>query len=148
MLSEIGVSDLCALKKVISDSVRYSIDVTETEAVVLIEELTDSLEKWCQSGSAGFGRKYCIGEETVGVVVVPEYRKVSHVFVSPACQGRGIGRALIEAALKGCRSKCLHQKVQLNSSTNAAGFYEAMGFRQVGAGKDRPGGCIPFEYCF
>ena len=45
-----------------------------------------------------------------------------------------------------CSEKSDVQKIRLNSSHHAKGFYKAVGFVQTGPGKDLPGGCIPFEY--
>ena len=148
MLSEISVHDFGELARLISESIRRSVNVTDVQAEVLIKEVVDSLDHWCRSGMMGLGRKYTIDEQLAGVIVVQDYCKLTHLFVGPDYQGRGIGRVLVEAALDICRSESSSRKIHLNSSSNAAGFYDAMGFRQPGPGEDRPGGCIPFEYCF
>ncbi len=148
MLGSIDKNDLDRLKELVAESVRGSITVSDEEAAVLIEEIVQSLDNWRESESPGFGRKYSVADEVVGFIVVKDYWKLSHLFVSPEFQGRGIGRSLVEAAVEGCRNRSPHLKIELNSSSNAAGFYEAVGFRRTGPGIDRPGGCIAYEYCF
>lgn len=146
MLSAIGKNDLSRLGELVSESVCDSVTTSDEETGVLIEEIVHSLDSWIESGSPGFGRKYSVADEVVGFVVVRDYRKLTHLFVSPEFQGRGIGRSLVEATVQGCRNRTAHQEIKLNSSSNAAGFYEAVGFRQTGPGIDRPGGCIPYRY--
>ena len=148
MLGAIDKKDLDRLRELVAESVRGSVTVSDEEAAVLIEEIVQSLDNWRESDSAGFGRKYSVADEVVGFIVVKDYWKLSHLFVSPEFQGRGIGRKLVEAAVEACRDKGPHLKIKLNSSSNAAGFYEAVGFRRTGPGIDRPGGCIAYEYCF
>ena len=148
MLGAIDKKDLDRLRELVAESVRGSVTVSDEEAAVLIEEIVQSLDNWRESDSAGFGRKYSVADEVVGFIIVKDYWKLSHLFVSPEFQGRGIGRMLVEAAVEGCRDKGPHFKIELNSSSNATGFYEAVGFRRTGPEIDRPGGCIAYEYCF
>jgi GNAT superfamily N-acetyltransferase len=81
-------------------------------------------------------------------VLVKEYWNMTNLFVAPDHQGRGIGRLLLEAAMKGCQTRSPRGALLLNSSTVACGFYEHLGFRQTGPGRDRPGGCVPYGHDF
>lgn len=146
MLSEITRNDLDVLKGLIAEAVRASVDISDEEAAALIEEIVQSLDNWIEAGLNGFHRKYHVADEVAGFIVVKDYWKLSHLFVLPEFQGRGIGRSLVQAAVEGCRARSLRKKIELNSSSNAAGFYEAIGFRQTGPPVDKPGGCIPYEY--
>ncbi|MHC4118426.1 MAG: GNAT family N-acetyltransferase [Planctomycetota bacterium] len=148
MITEITKDDLDRLREIVAGSVRGSVACSDEEAACLIEEIVRALDSWCKSGSPGFGRKYSVGETVAGFVVVRDYLKLTHLFVCLEFQGRGIGRALVEAAIEGCRNRSPHRKITLNSSKNAAGFYEAMGFGRTDPPTDKPGGCIPFEYSF
>jgi GNAT superfamily N-acetyltransferase len=80
------------------------------------------------------------------VILVKNDGGLCNLFVHPSCYKQGIGRALFQAAVSICKEKPDIRKIQLNSSTFAAGFYEAVGFVQTGPALDRPGGCIPYEY--
>ncbi len=148
MLSIIQEEDFAAVRSLIEASIRTSVAQTEEDARFLIDDVLSSLEKWKQAGCQGLGIKYCVENEVVGFIIVKNFWNLSHLFVSPAFQRRGAGRALVCAALSECRSKSPKGKVQLNSSATAASFYAAVGFVQTGPAIERPGGCIPFEHTF
>jgi len=65
---------------------------------------------------------------------------LSTLFVAPAYQRQGIGRALIEAVVCECKPRSAKPVLKVNSSTVAVTFYLSLGFRQVGPGLARPGG--------
>jgi GNAT superfamily N-acetyltransferase len=148
MLSIIQEQDFAAIRSLIETSIRVSVAQTEDDARFLVDDVVLSLDKWKQTGCAGLGIKYSVEEEIVGFIIFKQFWNLSHLFVSPAFQRRGIARALVSAALLECRTKSPRGKLQLNSSANASPFYAAAGFVQTGPGIERPGGCIPFEYSF
>ena len=51
--------------------------------------------------------------------------------VVPAWRGRGVGRALLEAALRAARSR-RYPVIVLSAQTHAVGFYSAAGFAATG----------------
>ena len=55
---------------------------------------------------------------------------------------------MIEAVVRECKPRTAESGLKVNSSTVAVTFYLSLGFRQVGPGLDRPGGCVPLEYAF
>lgn len=148
MLCIVESHDFEKLAGVIDKSVRGTVAKMEEEAEFLIKDIIQSFDKWRKSPEGGFCYKYLASREIVGFILVKEFWNFSHLFVLPSYQGRGVGRSLVTLALAECREKSPHGKVVLNSSTNAARFYEAMGFKRTGPGIERPGGCIPYEYKF
>jgi GNAT superfamily N-acetyltransferase len=148
VLSVIQQQDLADLRSLIETSIRATVAQTDDDARFLIDDVVKSLDSWTQTGCAGLGIKGCVREEAVGFIIVKDFWNLSHLFVSPAFQRRGVGRALVSAALSECRAKSPKGKVQVNSSASASPFYTAAGFVQTGPGIERPGGCIPFEYTF
>ena len=148
MLSPIEDGDFDELSSLVAVAVRESVTDDEEDARFLTEDIVRSLSTWRTSNSKGFHAKYSVEDAAVGFVIVKEYWNLSHLFVLPRHQGRGIGRHLLEAAIQACRDKSPRGKIQLNSSSNAADFYAARGFTQTGTGIERPGGCIPYEYRF
>jgi N-acetylglutamate synthase-like GNAT family acetyltransferase len=48
--------------------------------------------------------------------------------VHPHCQGRGLGREIIERLLARCRN---HRKIILYAVPGKEGFYERLGFRRM-----------------
>ena len=146
MISLIEDTDVDVLSNIVSAAVRESIAENDEDARFLIDDIVGSLKTWQMSDSDGFRGKYCVAGETVGFVIVKQYWNLSHLFVLPDWQRRGIGRCLLQNAIQACSDRSPRGKIQLYSSISAAGFYVAMGFRQTGPGIERPGGCIPFEY--
>jgi predicted N-acetyltransferase YhbS len=76
-----------------------------------------------------------IAGELVGVCAVEDLRErwaLEHVWVARVQHGRGIGQALVWHALEAARA---HRPgvVQVTSDPHAAGFYERLGARRVGA---------------
>ena len=115
------------------------------EAEFLTADVLDSLNKWIMAGMPGYSMKFVLDGQDVGFVVVKEYWNLSHLFVLPAYQRRGIGRTLLDGAISACRDVCPRPEIQLNSSHFAADFYRNHGFTARGPELDRPGGCIPLE---
>ena len=58
--------------------------------------------------------------------------KIGRVCVLKAARGKGVGAALIRAAVEVFRADPGLEKVKLGAQTHALGFYEALGFRAVG----------------
>jgi ribosomal protein S18 acetylase RimI-like enzyme len=75
--------------------------------------------------------------EILGVVVITSLShsswEIKNLAVSPAHQGRGLGKALLRSALDLSKSRGAHE-VWIgtgNSSLNQLGLYQRMGFRMV-----------------
>lgn len=82
------------------------------------------------------GRMVGFGHATQG--------EVQAVFVDPGWAGRGVGSALLEHALR-LAERGHEGPIQLKSTLNAVGFYEAHGFVEVGATElDKHGMALPF----
>jgi ribosomal protein S18 acetylase RimI-like enzyme len=103
---------------------------------------------WRRAPAESYHAKYRQSGAAVGFIIVKGYWNLSHLFVLPSHQRRGIGRALLQSALTACRNSSPRGKLQLNSSNVARGFYTALGFTQTGLAQDKPGGCVPMEYDF
>jgi len=72
----------------------------------------------------------CVAEgRIVGVVLVKNFWNLCSLFVAPEYHRRGIGRALVSAAMDRCRGRSERQALWLNAATNAVPFYRELGFR-------------------
>lgn len=67
-----------------------------------------------------------------------------HLFVRPGHQSRGVGRALMEAAIARCAGRSEHGYLRLNAARNAVGFYRRLGFAEV-TGDPVLHGAVRFE---
>ncbi len=79
-----------------------------------------------------------------GVAVIlplrrPHWCELSHLFVAPESFGRGVGRALFDAAVALAVDRGA-QHVSILSDPNAAAFYEKLGARRCG---EAPSGVVP-----
>lgn len=73
-------------------------------------------------------------DELVGIIEIRSFNHVSLLFVKKDFHKKGIARQLLNLALK----KCIHHNTQLefvdvNSSPNAVGVYEKLGFIKTGS---------------
>ncbi|MEN0110682.1 MAG: GNAT family N-acetyltransferase [Planctomycetota bacterium] len=68
-----------------------------------------------------------------GVRVSPRYGAVQNIGVTPWARGRGVGRALVLAAIGGFREAGLRRVTLEVTATNsvAVALYESLGFRRV-----------------
>lgn len=65
---------------------------------------------------------------------------IGRMAVLPRWRGRGVGRALLEAAIRAAQARG-HTRLQLSAQTHAAGFYARAGF--VAAGPEYEEAGIP-----
>ena len=105
-----------------------SVDGSEDEKKAILVHIHAKLGFWLQHPEAIVHLKVRADEALVGVVMVRAFWNLCHLFVAPEFQGQGVGRALVTAAVAACQGKSPRQYLQLNSTRNAAGFYERLGF--------------------
>ena len=68
-----------------------------------------------------------------GMIEMRRHRHISLLFVDPEFQGKGIGGELLRKAVELCRLTDPHlRELTVNSSPNALGAYERMGFTSTG----------------
>jgi len=75
-----------------------------------------------------------------GMVEVRSAKHIAMLFVEPARQRNGVGRALVELAVELCRERRSRLgAVTVNSSPNAVGAYLSFGFVVAGSERQRDG---------
>lgn len=97
----------------------------------LSEENIQTFIPLVKQGLASFSPVHCLRDldgQVLAFMGVAE-KKIEMLFVLPECRGRGAGRKLVEYALSNLEA----DSVDVNEQNGqAVGFYERMGFRQVG----------------
>ncbi len=147
-ISAVASADLAEIRAVIAVTIRERVVRSEEDAKHIIAVIEKLLQAWESDPTESLHLKYVHDGAIVGVALVKDFRNLSTLFVAPACQRRGIGRALLEAVFRECRARSPNRVLKLNSSTVAVPFYLSLGFRQTAPSLDRPGGCVPLEHSF
>ncbi len=132
----------------IETAIRERVVHSEQDAQGLVAVIDAILRGWELDRSESVHLKYVLDGKVVGVALVKDFWNLSTLFVAPAHHRQGIGRALIAAVVRECKPRSSKPVLKVNSSTVAVTFYLSLGFRQMGPGLDRPGGCVPLEYAF
>ena len=139
-------ADFHHIRKIVSSAIRTRVADSDEQHDVLFKDVCSSFEQWHQNNAQSLFLVCEKGDIIQGVILVKAYWNITALFVDPEHEGLGVGRALLNEAIRICRNRSPKPSLKLNSSIYARPFYEKMGFRQTGRGIHRPGGCIPFEY--
>ena len=151
MLVEMTAEHLPHVRHLLQETISACIDAEpEAQSRIIDHSLTSSAH-WLAAGGEGVHLAFIdpnhnSENHVIGMILVKDYWNLVNLYVSPDAQCQGIASALIATAIERCRRHATHEKLRLNSSYFAAGFYQKMGFKQCGEERPAPGGCIPFEY--
>ncbi len=85
-------------------------------------------------------------DELQGVILLKDFWNLAELYVAPQAQGKGVGAALLQAALERCRGRSPRGHVRTNASANAVAFYRAFGFVDFPLDRPLPYGCVPLVY--
>ena len=105
-------------------------------------------ESVAQNMKSGFS--YFVATDSgqlVGVVGVKDNSHLYHLFVVEHYQGMGLARRLWGVAMDECKRKGNRGTFTVNSSNNATGVYEKLGFERTGPTDEKDGALFnPMEY--
>jgi GNAT superfamily N-acetyltransferase len=145
MIADVTIADLPAAVALIERTVARSVDATDPEKAEYRANIARNLAWWRDHGAEAVHLKFSVRGALAGVVLVKEHWNLCHLFVDPASQRRGIGTALVEAAIARCRGRSPRGRLRLNAARNAVPFYERLGFTRV-PDAPAPFAGMQFEY--
>ena len=102
-------------------------------------EFAEQLREEVRKGETALFTAYA-GESAVGVLVLAyrlnlaaggRFASIEELHVRTEFRGRGLGRALMDAAARDCRA-CGVSYVEVQAEGDAVGFYAALGYEREG----------------
>ena len=105
-----------------------------------IENVEGNVAVWLDRPTRCVHLVAALNDVIVGVILVKDFWNLCSLFVEPSRQGGGIGRLLVDAAVLACKPLSPKKALWLNSSTNAVGFYEHLGFGPAESAQQLPQG--------
>jgi GNAT superfamily N-acetyltransferase len=145
VIADVAAADLPDVAALIERAVACSVDATDAEKAEFRANIARNLAWWRDHGTDAVHLKFSAAGTLAGVVLVKEHWNLCHLFVDPAAQRRGIGTALVNAAIARCRGRSPRGRLRLNAARNAVSFYERLGFTRV-PDAPAPFAGMQFEY--
>ncbi len=141
-----------AYRGIVPDAVLDGLDPIR-EAAIWRERLGSGVAAWVR---VAFVVEPPVPPRLVGFVTAGSARhagedglgEVWAIYVDPEAQGRGVGRALMDAGMRGLATRGFREAILwvFEANASARGFYERMGWAPDGAAKALPiGGASPIE---
>lgn len=143
-IAVVVAADRDAIAALIAGVLHSSVDASAAEKAVFLPSMLNNLDWACHNTEACVHLIYRRSQSVVGVILVKQFGHLCALMVKPEMHRGGIGTALIAHALALCRAHPLSEKVSLNASRNAVGFYLSQGFGIV-EGPPAPLGVIPMQ---
>lgn len=141
-------TDLAAARSLTRAALHSTAYLSAGEIDELLEHCCANYAQCVAEGDAHLFLKCLHGEELVGLMLVKAYWNLAELYICPAKQGSGAGRALLAQALLLCRTRSPRGHLRANASRNAEGFYRRHGFVDFPLAQPLPYGCVPLVYPF
>lgn len=123
-------SDAFALDAMMIRTIRTSVRLDETEMDDAIDNVRVNMH-WALANAAECVHLKCVDDERiVGAVLVKRFWNLCSLFIEPSYHRRGIGRGLMEEAIRQCAAKNERPYIKVVAAPNALAFYQALGFTQ------------------
>ncbi len=143
-IEPVRIEDLADIAALIAHVIDVSVEASPQDKAAFVQNTRRNLDKWRLDGDRSVHLKCTDNGVLAGVVLVRDCWNLCHLFVQPEHQARGVGRALVEAAIARCAGRSEHGYLRLNAARNAVGFYRRLGFTPV-AGEPALHGAVRFE---
>jgi GNAT superfamily N-acetyltransferase len=144
-IESVEVSDVSCLKTISKRALEESIVLDESERDLLIAHTAANVDKYCREIDCVF-LKTIRGVTISGYILIKQYWNLSDLFVLPEFQGCGIGRMLLESAIRQVRLSEECEQIWVNSSLNAELFYRKLGFVDRTESKEKSDYSVPLKF--
>jgi GNAT superfamily N-acetyltransferase len=144
-ISPVTASDTSAVRELMAHTIRERVTQDPELLAETLANVNKNLNFWLSSPDTCVHLKATASDSLVGVVLVKNYWNLCSLFVDPAYHGRGIGRALVEAATSLCRGRSPKDALLLNAATAAVSFYQHLGFQARASSQQLPSGFLAMQ---
>jgi GNAT superfamily N-acetyltransferase len=124
-------SDEAALASMMLRTIRTSVRIEADEMAAVITNVLANMHWAFDHAHQCVHLKCVVDGRIAGAVLVKNFWNLCSLFVEPSDHRRGIGRSLIEEAIRQCVARNERPYVRVNAAPNAVEFYSAMGFTRV-----------------
>lgn len=128
LIHSVTTQDASAVRDLTARTIRESVTQDHALLTATLANVNANVDYWLANPDSCVHLKATIDGGLAGVVLVKDFWNLCSLFVDPAFHGKGIGRALVEAAAAACRGKSPKGALFLNAATNAIAFYQRLGF--------------------
>jgi GNAT superfamily N-acetyltransferase len=130
-IEAIQTTDESSLEAMMLRTIKTSVRVDEAEMNEIVANVLANM-RWAFDHAQQCTHLKCVDEgRIVGVVLVKNFWNLCSLFVEPSYHRRGVGRSLIQEAVKQCSVRNERSYLRVNAAPNAVEFYSAMGFTPV-----------------
>ena len=130
-IETVQASDEATLESMMLRTIRTSVRIEAEEMAVVITNVVANM-RWAFDHAHQCVHLKCVNDgRIIGAVLVKNFWNLCSLFVEPNEHRRGIGRNLIEEAVRLCAARNERPYVRVNAAPNAVTFYSAMGFAPV-----------------
>jgi GNAT superfamily N-acetyltransferase len=127
-IETIQAADEFALDAMMVRTIRTSVRLDAMEMADAIDNVRANMQ-WALSNAAQCVHLKCVDDgRIVGAVLVKHFWNLCSLFIEPGYQRRGLGRSLVEEAIKQCARQNERPYIKVVAAPNALDFYRAMGF--------------------
>src|ERR1700761_6531256 len=120
-----------AVGSMMSRTSRTSVRIEADEMAAVITNVLANMHWAFDHAHQCVHLKCVVDGRIAGAVLVKNFWNLCSLFVEPSDHRRGIGRSLIEEAIRQCVARNERPYVRVNAAPNAVEFYSAMGFTRV-----------------
>ena len=123
-----------------------NVDAPDSEKEFLLPHIKSDIEKYVNDPMSVYLK--AVEHDIVGYILFKECWNLTHLFIAPNCQNRGIGKGLLQSGIDKIKANENRGYICLNSSKNAVLFYESMGFAIDTARERKSTSSTPMRYDF